>query len=41
MNDIKKILNKKIMVFDGAMGTMIQSHDLTESDHDTPQYPLK
>ena len=32
MNDIKKILNKKIMVFDGAMGTMIQSYDLTESD---------
>ena len=32
MNDIKKILKNKIMVFDGAMGTMLQSYDLTESD---------
>jgi len=32
MNDIKEILKNKIMVFDGAMGTMLQSYDLTESD---------
>ena len=32
MKDIKEILNNKIMVFDGAMGTMLQSYDLTESD---------
>ena len=32
MNDIKEILNNKIMVFDGAMGTMLQSYNLTESD---------
>ena len=32
MKDIKEILNNKIMVFDGAMGTMLQSYNLTESD---------
>ena len=32
MNDIKNILRKKIMIFDGAMGTMLQSYNLTESD---------
>ena len=32
MNDIKNILRKKIMIFDGAMGTILQSYNLTESD---------
>ncbi|MFQ6609578.1 MAG: homocysteine S-methyltransferase family protein, partial [Fidelibacterota bacterium] len=42
---IKDILLERILVLDGAMGTMIQSYNLTESDfrgsrlkdHDTPQ----
>ena len=32
MNNITKILSDKIMVLDGAMGTMIQRHKLTEED---------
>ena len=32
MKKIKKILNNRIMVFDGAMGTMVQSYKLTEAD---------
>ena len=32
MNDIANILKNKIMVFDGAMGTMLQSYNLTEKD---------
>ena len=32
MNDIKKILNSRILVLDGAMGTMIQRHKLEEED---------
>ena len=32
MNDIKNILKNKIMVFDGAMGTMLQAYNLKESD---------
>ena len=32
MNDITNILKNKIMVFDGAMGTMLQSYNLTEKD---------
>jgi len=28
----KKLLQEKILVIDGAMGTMIQSHKLTEKD---------
>ena len=32
INEIKKILNKRIMLLDGAMGTMIQKHILTEND---------
>ncbi len=31
-NRLKKILNERIMVLDGAMGTMIQKHLLTEED---------
>ena len=30
--DIREILNERILVLDGAMGTMIQRHDLTEQD---------
>ena len=32
MNDLKKILKEKILIMDGAMGTMIQSLNLKESD---------
>ena len=32
MMDIREILNERILVLDGAMGTMIQRHDLTEED---------
>ncbi|QSE96764.1 homocysteine S-methyltransferase family protein [Fulvivirga lutea] len=32
MSDLKNILNKRILVLDGAMGTMIQRHSLTEDD---------
>ncbi len=32
MSNIKKILNNRILVLDGAMGTMIQRHHLTEKD---------
>ena len=30
--DIREVLNERILVLDGAMGTMIQRHDLTEQD---------
>jgi 5-methyltetrahydrofolate--homocysteine methyltransferase len=33
MNDIRKELEKRILVIDGAMGTMIQRHKLTEADY--------
>jgi len=33
MNNIKKELEKRILVIDGAMGTMIQRHRLTEEDY--------
>ena len=32
MSYLKKILKDKILIMDGAMGTMIQSFDLVESD---------
>jgi len=32
IDEIKKILSKRIMLLDGAMGTMIQKHILTEND---------
>ncbi len=32
MKDIKAILKKRILVLDGAMGTMIQRYELTEED---------
>ena len=31
--DIRKELEKRILVIDGAMGTMIQQHKLTEADY--------
>ena len=31
--DIKQALAKRILVIDGAMGTMIQRHKLTEADY--------
>jgi 5-methyltetrahydrofolate--homocysteine methyltransferase len=31
--ELKSILNKRIMLIDGAMGTMIQRHKLTEEDY--------
>ncbi len=33
INEIKKILEKRILVLDGAMGTMIQKYKLTEKDY--------
>lgn len=33
MTDIKKLLSERILVLDGAMGTMIQRHRLTENDY--------
>ena len=31
-NEIKKLFKDKILVLDGAMGTMVQSYNLEESD---------
>ncbi len=44
--DIQNILNERILIIDGAMGTMIQRHTLTEEDFRGEkfrdhQYPLK
>jgi 5-methyltetrahydrofolate--homocysteine methyltransferase len=33
MKNIKELLNERILVIDGAMGTMIQRHKLTEADY--------
>ncbi len=33
MNNIKEILKERILILDGAMGTMIQRHKLTEEDY--------
>ena len=33
MIDIHALLKKRILIIDGAMGTMIQRHKLTESDY--------
>lgn len=33
MNDIRPHLNKRILILDGAMGTMIQRYNLTEEDY--------
>ena len=33
MNKIKELLQQRILVLDGAMGTMIQRHKLTEADY--------
>ena len=33
MNDIRKQLEKRILIIDGAMGTMIQRHKLGEADY--------
>ncbi len=33
MSDIKKELEKRILIIDGAMGTMIQRHSLSEADY--------
>jgi len=32
MKSIKAALQERILIIDGAMGTMIQRHKLTESD---------
>ena len=46
INKIKKVLQERILVLDGAMGTMIQRHDLEEIDFregafDNHNKPLK
>src|SRR4051812_13013807 len=33
MSEIKKDLEKRILIIDGAMGTMIQCHRLAEADY--------
>ena len=33
MTDIKKILEQRVLVIDGAMGTMIQRYKLEEKDY--------
>src|ERR1700748_960482 len=33
MEDIRTLLNKRILIIDGAMGTMIQRHKLQEADY--------
>ncbi|MCE2772563.1 MAG: homocysteine S-methyltransferase family protein, partial [Bacteroidetes bacterium] len=33
MNDIKSQLEKRVLIIDGAMGTMIQRYNLTEADY--------
>lgn len=33
MNDIRDILKQRILIIDGAMGTMIQQYKLTEADY--------
>src|SRR5258708_3236722 len=33
MPDIRKILTERILIIDGAMGTMIQQHKLEEADY--------
>ncbi|MBK5273014.1 MAG: homocysteine S-methyltransferase family protein [Bacteroidia bacterium] len=33
MENIRDLLNKRILIIDGAMGTMIQHHKLTEADY--------
>lgn len=33
LNTLKKILNHRIMIMDGAMGTMIQTYQLSENDY--------
>ena len=32
MGQLEKLLRERILILDGAMGTMIQRHDLTEFD---------
>ena len=32
MNKLQQILQERILVLDGAMGTMIQNHNLEEAD---------
>ncbi len=39
MTDIKEILKKRIMILDGAMGTMIQKHKLEEEDFRGDKWP--
>ena len=38
MSDIKKILKERILVLDGAMGTMIQQYNFTEEDYRGEQF---
>ena len=38
MTNIKEILKTRILVLDGAMGTMIQDYNLTEEDFRGEQF---
>ena len=33
MKSIRNLLNQRILIIDGAMGTMIQQHKLSETDY--------
>ena len=37
-NSLQKALKKRILILDGAMGTMIQKHDLNEQDFRGKQF---
>ena len=39
MTDIREILKERIMILDGAMGTMIQRHKLEEEDFRGDRWP--
>ena len=38
INELKRILNQRIIYLDGAMGTMIQGYKLTEADFRGEQF---
>ncbi|RMH50830.1 MAG: 5-methyltetrahydrofolate--homocysteine methyltransferase, partial [Zetaproteobacteria bacterium] len=33
MSRLRRMLDQRILILDGAMGTMIQRHNLTEADY--------
>ncbi|HAY41212.1 MAG TPA: 5-methyltetrahydrofolate--homocysteine methyltransferase, partial [Gammaproteobacteria bacterium] len=35
---LEKLLKEKILILDGAMGTMIQKHNLSEADYRSERF---